>query len=86
MSGVIIMEPSKKPLNILTRQLNAHISIMLKNNFEYKGVMVHCDNFMNVILNSAAEYNGDQLLAKYGQAIVRGNNILYITLDASRIR
>lgn len=86
MSGVKIMEPSKKPLNMLTRQLNAHISIVLKNNFEYKGVMVQCDNFMNIILDSAAEYNDGQLLAKYGQAIVRGNNILYIALDSSRIR
>lgn len=79
------MEPSRKPLNVLTRQLNAHIAIRLKNGLEYRGTMVHCDSFMNIILDGAAEYyNNGQLVANYGEVLVRGNNILYIMLDASR--
>ncbi|MFQ6095342.1 MAG: LSM domain-containing protein [Candidatus Bathyarchaeia archaeon] len=79
------MEPSRKPLNVLARQLNAYIAIRLKNGLEYRGTMVHCDNFMNIILNGATEYyNNGQLLANYGQVLVRGNNVLYIMLDASR--
>jgi len=77
------MEPSKKPLNVLTRQLNAHIAIVLKNGIEYRGTMVHCDTYMNIILNGASEsYNG-QLLAHYGRVLVRGNNILYIALNVT---
>ena len=75
------MEPSKKPLNVLTRQMNAYIAIMLKNNVEYRGVMVHCDTYMNIILNGASEHHDDQLIANYGRVLVRGNNILYITLN-----
>lgn len=80
------MEPSKKPLNMLTRQLNAYIEIKLKNGLEYRGTMVHCDNFMNIILDGATECHNGQLLASYGEVLVRGNNILYITLNASRKR
>ncbi|MEM2867541.1 MAG: LSM domain-containing protein [Candidatus Bathyarchaeia archaeon] len=74
------MEPSKKPLNVLIKQLNSYIGVTLKNNIEYRGIMVHCDNYMNIILDSAEEYNGDRLVASYGRALVRGSNILYITL------
>ena len=72
------MEPSKKPLNVLIRQMNAHITITLKNRIEYKGMMAHCDNYMNIILNGASEHYNGQILANYGQVLVRGNNILYI--------
>ncbi|MBS7615462.1 ribonucleoprotein [Candidatus Bathyarchaeota archaeon] len=77
------MEPSKKPLNMLTRHMNASIIITLKNGIEYKGTMVHCDSYMNIILDGATELYDGQMLAHYGEILVRGNNILYITLDAS---
>ncbi len=80
------MEPSKKPLNVLNRQLNAHIGIMLKNGTEFRGVMVHCDNFMNIILNGASEHEDGQLMANYGRILVRGNNILYICLSVPQKR
>jgi len=80
------MEPSKKPLNMLTRHMNAHIAIVLKNGLEYRGAMVHQDNFMNIILDGAEEYYDGKLIANYGQVLVRGSNILYIILDASRKR
>ena len=80
------MEPSKKPLNVLTRQMNGHVAIMLKNGIEYRGTMVHCDSYMNIILDGAAEcYNGE-LVAHYGQVLVRGNNILYVALNVPQKR
>lgn len=75
------MEPSKKPLNVLMKQLNSYIGVTLKNNLEYRGTMIHCDSYMNIILDSAEEYDGDNLIANYGKVLVRGNNILYITLN-----
>jgi len=74
------MEPSKKPLNMLTRQLNGYIAIMLKSGVEYRGTMVHCDNYMNIILNGASEIDNGELIANFGTVLVRGNNILYITI------
>jgi len=78
------MEPSKKPLNVLTKQLNTYVSITLKNGVEYRGTMARCDGYMNIILNGASEYVKDQLIANYGSILVRGNNILYIAINVPR--
>ncbi|RJS76265.1 ribonucleoprotein [Candidatus Bathyarchaeota archaeon] len=75
------MEPSKKPLNVLVKQLNAHIAVVLKNGCEYKGKMVKCDGHMNILLEGATESRNGQLITNYGNVLVRGNNILYIMLD-----
>ena len=75
------MEPSRKPLNLLNRQMNAYIGITLKNGLEYRGTMVHCDSYMNIILDGASEHCNGQLLAHYGQILVRGSNIIYISLN-----
>ncbi|MCW3993350.1 MAG: ribonucleoprotein [Candidatus Bathyarchaeota archaeon] len=78
------MEPSKKPLNVLVKQLNAHIGIMLKNRCEYKGKMIKCDGHMNMLLEGATEYRNGKLVTNYGNVLLRGNNVLYITLDAAK--
>lgn len=83
-AGVKSLEPSKKPLNVLVKQLNSNISITLKNGIEYRGNMVKCDGHMNIILEGAAELIKEQLVANYGSVLVRGNNILYIALDFSK--
>jgi small nuclear ribonucleoprotein len=74
------MEPSKKPLNVLIKQLNAHISVVLKNGCEYRGKMIKCDGHMNILLEGASESKDDQLIANYGNVLLRGNNILYIVI------
>jgi len=78
------MEPSKKPLNVLTKQLNTYVAITLKNGVEYRGTMARCDGYMNIILNGASEYVKDELIANYGSILVRGNNILYIAINVPR--
>ncbi len=76
------MEPSKKPLNVLVRQLNTKISVVLKNGVEYRGTMIKCDGYMNLVLKGAVEHVNGESVANYGTIFVRGNNILYITLNA----
>lgn len=78
------MEPSKKPLNVLTKNLNSYISVTLKNGVEYRGTMIRCDGYMNIMLNSASEYIKDQLSANYGRILLRGNNVLYIAINIPR--
>jgi small nuclear ribonucleoprotein len=76
------MEPSRKPLNVLTKRVNAHIVITLKNGVDYKGTMTRCDGYMNILLDGASEHINDKIVANYGNVLVRGNNILYIAIDA----
>ncbi|MCK4884947.1 ribonucleoprotein [Candidatus Bathyarchaeota archaeon] len=75
------MEPSRKPLNALTKQLNTYVAIILKNGIEYRGTMVRCDSHMNLLLEKATERVNDRLSANYGSILLRGNNILYIGID-----
>jgi small nuclear ribonucleoprotein len=75
------MEPSRKPLNVLTKQLNAYVEIFLKNGIVYGGRMVRCDGHMNVLLNGATEKVDDKLSANYGSVLIRGNNVLFIRVD-----
>ncbi|MCW4001919.1 MAG: hypothetical protein NWE97_01845 [Candidatus Bathyarchaeota archaeon] len=78
------MEPSRKPLNVLTKQLNGYLAIVLKNGVEYRGTMVQCDGHMNILLEGAVERVNDRLNANYGSILLRGNNILYICVDVPR--
>jgi len=36
---------------------------------------------MKILLEGATECKDDQLIANYGNVLLRGNNILYIMLD-----
>lgn len=80
----VLLEPSKRPLNVLMRNINNYVQIRLKNDIEYRGRMVQCDNYMNIILDGAAEYHGDEPVANYGNIFIRGNNILYIAVNFVR--
>ena len=75
------MEPSKKPLNVLSKRLNTSIVITLKNGVEYHGIMMRCDGYMNILLGGASECVDDLPTANYGSVLVRGNNILYIAIE-----
>ena len=75
------LEPSKKPLNALVKQLKNNVAITLKNHVVYKGKMTQCDGHMNILLEGATECREDQLIANYGSVLVRGNNILYISIE-----
>ena len=78
------MEPGRKPLNVLVKQINSYVAITLKNGIEYRGTMVQCDGYMNIILNGASEYIKDRVIANYGSILLRGNNVLYIAIDVPR--
>ena len=78
----VVMEPSKKPLNVLIKQLNGNIEVVLKNGCEYKGKMIKVDGHMNILLEGATECKDEQLLTNYGNVLLRGNNVLYIVLES----
>lgn len=82
---VEFLEPSKRPINTLLRNLQQKIIVKLKNNLAYKGRMIRCDNYMNITLEGATEFNNGTLIANYGNVFIRGNNILYINLNADKL-
>ena len=73
---------SRNPLRALQRRLDAKILVRLKDNTEYKGNLKEYDNFMNVILTDASEFNHErEETAKFKEIFVRGNNVLFIIPD-----
>ena len=78
------MEPSRKPLNLLVKKLNAEVNVRLKNDVEYHGRMIDADSHMNIILEGATEFRGNSPTANYGNIILRGSNILYVCVEAGR--
>ena len=47
--------------------------------FFFTGVLACLDGYMNIALEQTEEYVNGQLKNKYGDAFIRGNNVLYIS-------
>jgi small nuclear ribonucleoprotein (snRNP)-like protein len=75
------LETGKKPLAFLFKNINSNVRIRLKNDTEYRGILVKCDNYMNLILDNTTEYNSNELIADYGSVFIRGNNIIFISFE-----
>lgn len=45
----------------------------------FTGVLACLDGYMNIALDQTEEYQNGQLKNKYGDAFIRGNNVLYIS-------
>lgn len=73
-----------EPLKLLFRNLNEEVVVKLKDGRTCRGVLESCDNYMNLILRDAEEIeDSDNPGAKvrYGRVLIRGSNILWVTLN-----
>ncbi len=73
---------SKRPLTMLQKHTKKNVIVRLKNDVEYKGKMDNVDSYMNLIMINTEEINNGKPVEKFGQVIVRGNNVLFIKLEA----
>ncbi|MFX1482037.1 MAG: LSM domain-containing protein [Promethearchaeota archaeon] len=72
--------PEKMPIKALEQQLNDIVSVKLKDQRIFRGRLTRCDMYMNLTLGDAEELEEDKVRAKYGQVLIRGNNILWIQI------
>ena len=70
----------KEPLNLLSKNLNLHIIVVLKDGSEYRCKIIGCDRVMNIVLEGAVEIVDGQPIRNYGRVLLRGNNIMYVIL------
>jgi len=68
----------KMPIKALEGNLNETVSIKLKDQRIFRGKLTRCDMYMNLTLADAEEVEEEKTIAKYGQILIRGNNILWI--------
>ena len=56
------------------------VLVKLKSDLGYTGQLEKMDVQMNLILTSSVEYDGNKEVSNLGRVIIRGNNILYVSL------
>ena len=68
-----------KPLSVLQGAINKNVIVELKGKREYRGVLDGYDPHMNVVLKNAEEFVNGESVRKLSTAIVRGDNVIYIS-------
>jgi small nuclear ribonucleoprotein len=68
-----------KPLTRLNQSINSPVIVELKAGREYRGILDGFDPHMNLVLRNAEEVVNQETLRKLDVAIVRGDNVIYIS-------
>ncbi len=79
------MSAERMPIKALEQNINEIVSIKLKDQRIFRGRLSRCDVYMNLTLEDAEELMPGEdgatvTLAKYGEILLRGNNILWIQI------
>jgi len=74
----------RDPSDFLKQVIGRPVVVKLNSGVDYRGILACLDGYMNVNLEQTEEYVSGQLKATYGDAFIRGNNILYI-LSATKL-
>lgn len=74
-----------QPIKILQKATSNLVLIKLKDGKEYRGRLKEIDMYMNLVLEGAEELMDGTPTAKFGEVLIRGNNILYIKPDLTQI-
>jgi small nuclear ribonucleoprotein len=68
-----------KPLQILNQNINNQVLVELRGGRGYRGILDGYDPHMNLVLRNAEEIMGNETKRKIDIAIVRGDNVIYIS-------
>jgi len=74
----------KRPLDVLNNSRGKSVLVVIRGNKEYHGVLDGYDSHMNLVLKNVEEITyiqetGEQKTASYVFAIIRGDNVIYIS-------
>lgn len=73
---------AKDPSGFLSEILGASVTVKLNSGVIYKGELQSVDGYMNIALERCKEFVNGKLHKNYGDAFVRGNNVMYISADS----
>jgi len=72
---------SKDPASFLSSIIGVPVTVKLNSGVVYKGELQSVDGYMNIALEKCQEFVNGKLRGTYGDAFVRGNNVLYISSE-----
>ncbi|KAG6014861.1 U4/U6-U5 snRNP complex subunit lsm6 [Claviceps lovelessii] len=72
----------KDPSSFLSDIIGNPVIVKLNSGVIYKGELQSVDGYMNIALEKTEEYVNGMKRRDYGDAFVRGNNVMYISADS----
>jgi len=66
---------------MLIKSNGANVEVVLKGRGSYRGKLIRADGYMNMMLKGAKEYDDEGLIASYGDVFIRGNNVMWVTIE-----
>ncbi|PWA30752.1 hypothetical protein CCH79_00009202 [Gambusia affinis] len=82
LQGVKMSLRKQTPSDFLKQIIGRPVVVKLNSGVDYRGtagVLACLDGYMNIAIEQTEEYVNGQLKNKYGDAFLRGNNVLYIS-------
>lgn len=75
----------KESLSHFIHQIHGRpVVVKLNSGVDYRGVLLCLDGYMNVALEQTEEYVNGEFKNKFGDAFIRGNNVLYISTQKKK--
>ncbi|KAI0318291.1 hypothetical protein OF83DRAFT_1057107 [Amylostereum chailletii] len=71
--------PSGSPTDFLKAVVGKRVVVRLTSGVDYRGVLSCLDGYMNIALEQTEEHVNGNVTNRYGDAFIRGNNVLYIS-------
>jgi len=71
---------TKRPFDDLNNAVGKQVLVKLKDNNGVRGVLRAFDVHLNLVLEEAEELAGNEAKAKYGKIMLRGDNIILISI------
>ncbi|SCV69577.1 BQ2448_2597 [Microbotryum intermedium] len=71
--------PLGTPSSFLQTVVGNRVIVRLNSGVSYHGVLSCLDGYMNIALEGTEEWVQGKKVNEYGDAFVRGNNVLYIS-------
>ncbi|KAK7446386.1 U4/U6-U5 snRNP complex subunit lsm6 [Stygiomarasmius scandens] len=72
---------SGSPTDFLKGVVGKRVIVRLNSGVDYRGVLSCLDGYMNIALEQTEEHVNGNVTNRYGDAFIRGNNVLYISAD-----
>ncbi|CAG7852439.1 SubName: Full=Probable U6 snRNA-associated Sm-like protein LSm6 {ECO:0000313/EMBL:CCA75450.1} [Serendipita indica DSM 11827] len=67
------------PNDFLKAVVGKRVVVRLVSGVDYKGVLQCLDGYMNIAMEQTEEHVNGVITNRYGDAFIRGNNVLYIS-------
>ncbi|KAL8254997.1 hypothetical protein R6Q59_033218 [Mikania micrantha] len=76
---------NQTPSDFLKSIRGRPVVVKLNSGVDYRGILACLDGYMNIAMEQTEEYVNGQLKNKYGDAFIRGSNVLYISTSKRTI-